>query len=85
MDFYFLNWVQLSYDFGKVVPSSTTQGKVSYTIKSGWNVRNILNPKCIKIQFSQLQGGMEGKKHCPKAFHDTKNKRVNLRQHVERI
>jgi hypothetical protein len=28
MKFYFLNWVQLSYDFGKVVPSGTTQGKV---------------------------------------------------------
>jgi hypothetical protein len=25
---YFLNWVQLSYDFAKVVPSGTTQGKV---------------------------------------------------------
>jgi hypothetical protein len=24
MEFYFLNWVQLSYDFGKVVPSGTT-------------------------------------------------------------
>jgi len=28
MEFYFLNWVQLSYDFGKVVPSGTIQGKV---------------------------------------------------------
>jgi hypothetical protein len=28
MEFYFLNWVQLSCDFGKVVPSGTTQGKV---------------------------------------------------------
>jgi len=26
MEFYFLNWVQLSYDFGKVVPSGTTPG-----------------------------------------------------------
>jgi hypothetical protein len=26
MEFYFFNWVQLSYDFGKVVPSGTTQG-----------------------------------------------------------
>jgi hypothetical protein len=28
MKFYLLNWVQLSCDFGKVVPSGTTQGKV---------------------------------------------------------
>jgi hypothetical protein len=28
MEFYFLNWIQLSYDFGKVVPSGITQGKV---------------------------------------------------------
>jgi len=28
MEFYFLNWVQLSYDVGKVVPSGTIQGKV---------------------------------------------------------
>jgi hypothetical protein len=28
MEFYFFNWVQVSYDFGKVVPSGTTQGKV---------------------------------------------------------
>jgi hypothetical protein len=27
MEFYFLNSVQLSCDFGKVVPSGTTQGK----------------------------------------------------------
>jgi hypothetical protein len=26
MEFYFLNWVQLSYDFGKVVLSGTNQG-----------------------------------------------------------
>jgi len=26
MEFYFLNWVQLSYDFDKVVPSGITQG-----------------------------------------------------------
>jgi hypothetical protein len=26
MEFYFLNWVQVSYGFGKVVPSGTTQG-----------------------------------------------------------
>jgi hypothetical protein len=25
---YFLNWVQPFYDFGKVVPNGTTQGKV---------------------------------------------------------
>jgi hypothetical protein len=42
--------------------------KEDITIKSGWNVRNIFNPKCITIQLSQLQGGMEGKKHCLKAF-----------------
>jgi hypothetical protein len=28
--FYFLNWVQLSYDFGNVVPSDNTQRKVCY-------------------------------------------------------
>jgi hypothetical protein len=27
MEFYILNWVQLSYDLSKVVPSGTTQGK----------------------------------------------------------
>ncbi len=59
--------------------------KEDITIKSGWNVRNIFNPKCIIIQISQFQGGMEGKRHYLKAFHDTKNKRVNLRQQVERI
>jgi hypothetical protein len=32
MEFYFKNWVQLSYDFGKVVLSVTTQGKVCWTI-----------------------------------------------------
>jgi hypothetical protein len=26
MEFYFLNWVQLSDDFGKVFPVDTTQG-----------------------------------------------------------
>jgi hypothetical protein len=26
VEFYFLNWVQLSYDIGKVVLSGTTQG-----------------------------------------------------------
>jgi hypothetical protein len=31
MEFYFKNWVQLSYDFGKMVPSGTTQGKVWWT------------------------------------------------------
>jgi hypothetical protein len=28
MEFYFKNWVQLSYDFGKVVFSGNPQGKV---------------------------------------------------------
>jgi hypothetical protein len=28
MEFYFFNLIQLSYDFGKVVLSGTTQGKV---------------------------------------------------------
>ncbi len=59
--------------------------KENITIKCGWNARSIFNPKCIIIQLSQLQGGMEGKRHYFKAFHDTENKRVNLRQHVERI
>jgi hypothetical protein len=26
MEFYLLNWVQLSYDFGKVISSESTQG-----------------------------------------------------------
>jgi hypothetical protein len=26
MEFYFLNWIQLSYDFGKTVINGTTQG-----------------------------------------------------------
>jgi hypothetical protein len=26
MSFYFLSWVQFFYDFGKVIPSGTTQG-----------------------------------------------------------
>ncbi len=30
MKFYFLNWVQFSCDFGKVVPSGITQGKVCH-------------------------------------------------------
>ncbi len=34
MKFYFLNWVQLSYYFGKVVPSGSTQGKVCHAITS---------------------------------------------------
>jgi hypothetical protein len=53
-------------------------------IKNGWNPRNIFNAKCIIIQFSQLQGGMEGKRHFLKAFDDIENKKVNL-EHVERI
>jgi hypothetical protein len=28
MEFYILNWIQLSYDFGKVISHDTTQGKV---------------------------------------------------------
>jgi hypothetical protein len=39
--FIFLNWVQLSYDFGNVVPNGTTQGKVCHY----WN------PKEIEIEF----------------------------------
>jgi len=34
MEFYFLNWVQFSYDFGKVVPNGTTKGKVCHTRSS---------------------------------------------------
>jgi len=37
MEFYFLNWVQLSCDFGMVVPTSTTQGKVCRTTNRKWN------------------------------------------------
>jgi hypothetical protein len=37
MEFYFLNWVQLSYDFGMVVPTSTTQGNVCWTTDKKWN------------------------------------------------
>ncbi len=59
--------------------------KENITIKSGWNARSIFNPKCIIIQFFQLQDGMKGKTHCLKAFHDIENKRMNLRQHVKRI
>jgi hypothetical protein len=47
MKFYFLNWVQFSCDFGKVVPSGTTQGKVchgAFTIAVPQrNHRNIQN------------------------------------------
>jgi hypothetical protein len=32
MEFFKKNWVQLSCDFGKVVLSGTTQGKVCYRI-----------------------------------------------------
>jgi hypothetical protein len=32
MEFYFLNWVQHSQDFGKVVPRGTTQGNICYLI-----------------------------------------------------
>jgi len=30
MEFYFLNWVQLSCDFGKMVINGATQGKVCH-------------------------------------------------------
>jgi hypothetical protein len=39
MEFYFLNWVQLSYDSGKVVLGGTTQGKVYHT-KNSENICN---------------------------------------------
>jgi len=34
MKFYFLNLVQLSCDFGKVVPSGTTQGKIAVDLNA---------------------------------------------------
>jgi hypothetical protein len=33
MDFFKKNWVQLSYDYGKVIPSGTTQRKVCQDMK----------------------------------------------------
>jgi hypothetical protein len=48
MKFYLLNWVQFSCDFGKVVPSGTTQGKVcpgAFTIaipqRNHKNIQNV--------------------------------------------
>jgi hypothetical protein len=38
MEFYFLNLVQLSCDFGKVVPSGTTQGKVWWVVTKSKNM-----------------------------------------------
>jgi hypothetical protein len=35
MEFYFLNWVQIPYDFGKVVSNGTTQGNVCHKIDYG--------------------------------------------------
>jgi len=35
VEFYFLNWVQLFYDFSKVVPSGSTQGKVCHILGKG--------------------------------------------------
>jgi hypothetical protein len=40
MEFYFLNWVQLSCDFGKVVFSGTTQGK-NYHHQFFFNLRGL--------------------------------------------
>ncbi len=36
MEFYFLNLIQVSYDFGKVVFNGTTQGKVCLNEVSRW-------------------------------------------------
>jgi hypothetical protein len=35
MEFYLKNWVQLSCDFGKVVPSGTTQGYFHMDVEFG--------------------------------------------------
>jgi hypothetical protein len=44
MEFYFLNWVQLSCDFNKVVPNGTTQGYVCpYTLL----LSKILTSTCL--------------------------------------
>jgi hypothetical protein len=42
MQFYLLNWVQLSCDFGKVVPSRTTQGKACQQGCSFFNKLHVL-------------------------------------------
>jgi hypothetical protein len=55
MEIYFLNWVQLSCDFGKVVPSGTTQGKVCWHAapwKEDYNYLNIRNDVAKKSQIS---------------------------------
>jgi hypothetical protein len=54
MEFYFLNWVQLSYDLGKVVFSGTTQGKVCYKMVKSKST-------CPKCHFGQVGHG--GKKN----------------------
>ncbi len=43
MKFYFLNWVQLSCDFDKVVFSVTTQGKVC------WHTMNNVQMQCSQV------------------------------------
>jgi hypothetical protein len=63
---------------------NTREFKENITIKSGWNVRSILNPKCIVIQFFQLQGGMGGKRLCLKAIHDTKKIRGELQSNLSK-
>jgi hypothetical protein len=45
MEFYFLTWVQLLYDFRKVVSNGTTQGKVCHT-RSGEKICS--NSGCAK-------------------------------------
>jgi len=44
-EFHVLNWIQLSYDFGKVVPSVSTQG----CFCPGWNF--VKNMDCAKKTF----------------------------------
>ncbi len=62
--FYSLNWVQLSCDFGKVVPSGTAQGKVCHTKKWIWFNKNnkkrfskpfLLYISCIHIDLNFLK------------------------------
>jgi hypothetical protein len=50
MELYFLNWVQLPYDFGKVVPSGTTQGKVCQYSYYSWP-RDLANVLLECLQF----------------------------------
>jgi hypothetical protein len=47
MEFYFLNWVQLSYDFGKVVLSGTTQGYFRKQIIQTTGDKRLLQPSCF--------------------------------------